>query len=102
MNKYSKDELYHYGVLGMKWGKRTGAVGSKNKLPRKSKNLKNTDNAKTKKKLIGKRIAIGTAVTAGIIGGLYGAKKIAEISLTAKVGGDFLSFINDLSAEIPK
>lgn len=59
----NNNELYHYGVKGMKWG----VTHTKEQ----NSSEKNQNNKK-----IGKKITIGAAITAGLIAGSYGAYKL--------------------------
>ena len=61
MNKMNNNELMHYGVLGMKWGKRKSSyhsTGIRSALARRSnekvdKSFKNwNENAKKKKQML--------------------------------------------------
>lgn len=59
------NELYHYGVPGMKWGRK------KSKQYDKSPKLKTYSQSKTKSKLSkGKKIAIGSAAAATALAGI--------------------------------
>lgn len=60
------DELYHYGVLGMKWGKRKAKTSDTSNTKRKSKKKNN------KKAIIIGSAIVGTALAA------YGVKKIYD------------------------
>ena len=55
MTNYGHDELYHYGILGMRWGRRKESVaGSGSKISGKVKNTKKnnlSDDAKEAYKL---------------------------------------------------
>ena len=82
------NELYHYGVLGMRWGHRKTNYGKnainnykkveKEKRKMAENNKTNSNNSKKKKMSTGKKIAIGAAVTAGIIAGVYAHKKFKD------------------------
>ena len=52
MWQYKTDELYHYGVLGMKWGKRKGSVSSGTR-PKKQRY---SDDAKAAKQIQKKKV----------------------------------------------
>ena len=71
------DELYHYGVLGMKWGQRR-AKHTPNSQNIKNKKSKHSDNMPTKKWSTNKKVAVGVAATAAVIAGAYGAKKFRD------------------------
>lgn len=101
------NELYHYGILGMRWHhrKRLKEYDKKyeegtNRILNSSKNMKDVNKKLTtftkkldkeyadsikykadrdsKKWSTKKKILVGSAITAGIIGGAIGAKKISN------------------------
>ena len=62
------DELYHFGILGMKWGVRRSKSNSSNKKQRNKKKL----------------IAVG-AVTATTVLALHGANKLLDMREKARI-----------------
>lgn len=90
---YTPDELYHWGVPGMKWGKRKAKVSFNDSNYRQSKIDKATakidrkiakkqakidkknakiESAGGKKKYIAKKIGKGAGITAGVLAGGFG------------------------------
>lgn len=68
-DNYEEQELYHHGVLGMRWGHRK-------QQPTSSTRSSSDAAAKAaRRKKIAKRVAIGVGAAAAIGGGLYLAKK---------------------------
>ena len=82
-----ENELMHYGVKGMKWGVRKEYEYSSNGYGRgsvvtKNQNQNQNNQVTTNKKKPmsrAKKVAIGAAVTAGIVAGAYGAYKLSSI-----------------------
>lgn len=76
------DELYHFGIPGMKWGVRRSKSNSSNKKQINKKNNKYSKNKKTinKKKLI----AVG-AITATTVLALHGANKLLDMREKARI-----------------
>ena len=80
-----ENELMHYGVKGMKWGVRKEYEYSSNGYGRgsvvtKNQNQNNQVTTNKKKPMSrAKKVAIGAAVTAGIVAGAYGTYKLSSI-----------------------
>lgn len=67
----SNGELYHYGVKGMKWGVR--------RKKRDENDVSEKRDRRTKKPLTtGQKVAIGAAVTAGILATAYGSYTVSK------------------------
>lgn len=77
------NELYHYGVLGMKWGKRKGNVSDnsekgKTKTNQSSKSIKDTTVSEIKKDK--KKLSTGKKVALGVLAGVA-TLTIADIAM---------------------
>lgn len=84
----NNDELYHYGVPGMRWGHRK-AVNTTSNAGKRNKNK--TDDVSSKKKRVSKKtkIVIGSTITVAALAGvgtMLFSDAIAEKARTLTVG----------------
>ena len=100
-----KDELYHHGIKGQKWGIRRfqNPDGSYTAEGRQRRSDSYPDEKSERRKKIAKRVAIGAAVVGGTILAVYGAKKLSDISKMNKSKAMSFKMKNDvLNAKINK
>jgi len=85
-----KDELYHHGVKGQKWGIRRyqNEDGSYTEagLKRRSSDAERHE----RRKVIARRVAIGAAIVGGTVLAIYGAKKLSECKNSPRLTNDLL------------
>lgn len=72
-----KDELYHHGIKGQKWGVRR-FQNSNGTYTAEGKKRYSSDEKSERRKQIAKKVAIGSALVGGTILVAYGAKKLSE------------------------
>lgn len=80
--------LIHYGVKGMKWGVRHDPIATGNK--------KSSFTLSNKQKKILKRVAIGAAITGGILLASYGAVKVNDIRNYKKISKSAKSAVQEV------
>lgn len=85
-----KDELYHHGIKGQKWGIRRyqNEDGSYTEagLKRRSSDAERHE----RRKVIARRVAIGAAIVGGTVLAIYGAKKLSECKNSPRLTNDLL------------
>lgn len=72
-----KDELYHHGIKGQKWGVRR-FQNSNGTYTAEGKKRYSKDEKSERRKQIAKKVAIGAAIVGGTILVAYGTKKLSE------------------------
>jgi uncharacterized protein HemX len=70
---HNTDELYHYGVLGMRWRFKKGPQVQQSNGNNRQKNTKGSNKKKWSTK---KKVAVGLAAVAALGAGAYGYKKL--------------------------
>ena len=113
-NFIGEDELYHYGVPGMKWGRRkavvkSGSIGTNRNNANRSKNSvakakKRTNNGKKKASKVisnvGSKTVKAASKTAKI--GMSFAQSMWNISDEARNASEMSSYLNTVSSMSPE
>lgn len=79
------NEIYHFGIPGMRWGIRRNRTTSSKKIAKVSKNKKNNGSSKKKKAINKKKLVAVGAVAATTVLALYGANKLLDMKEKASI-----------------
>lgn len=85
-----KDELYHHGIKGQKWGIRRYQNEDGSYTEAGLKRRSSDSERHERRKVIAKRVAIGAAIVGGTVLAVYGAKKLSECKSSPRQTNDLL------------